>query len=551
MQPERVVPIWKDLLLLAVVCMTVWGITCGLWDIRGPDEGRYTQVAKEMLQNGNWLHLTVLDQPYDQKPPLAFWLFAAMLWLHKGVVSSGLVRLPSAIGATVVVLLTYLIGRKQWSRRAGMMAALMLASSAVFLDDAPTVELNMLYTTFITLALFAWINRPAPDRLTLSRLLLFWIGVNAAFFVKGPLAFLIIASALIWEAANLREWRNLRLLRAWAGIPITLGLVALWFYSEKSAFGQGFVAKQVGGETVGRFLQGSHSAPFWFYLPRLFTSIFPPWALLLIPATAAAWRSGRQLDRPVPTLLGWLIPPFLVLTMANGKRESYLLPLIPAFSLFSAWYVETRLAGKPAPLWLRWLAVVLAAAVAILAFGAVVVFLREPQRYAAQGFEFTILQYVVWMLGGVALVSLAVLAAKKLRRWEHGVYFVASTILVGGFLNFASINPAIDSRQTTRPLAEALRPMLANNGVRVIGALGKVAEAEYHVYGDYHVREFKPKNLRPADPTNPDVMVISEKIASANESALHNGLIAAGYREPVKLTVSKDDTYIYQRAAHP
>jgi 4-amino-4-deoxy-L-arabinose transferase-like glycosyltransferase len=535
---------WRDLLMLACICMAVWGFTAGLWDIRGPDEGRYTQVAKELLQNHNWLHLTVLGQPYDQKPPLAFWFFAAMLWIKGGVVSSGLLRLPSAVGATVVVLLTYLVASRHWGRRAGLTSGLILASTAVFLNAAPTVELNMLYGLFIMVALYAWANRPEPGVLPLPRLLLFWLGVNAAFFVKGPLALLIIFSAIVWEAAAQRSWRNLRLLKLWAGIPVTLGLIAAWFMAEKTAFGGGFVAQQVGGETVGRLLKGAHTEAWWYYFPRFFSSIAPVWSLLFIPAAIFTWRRRRQLDAPVPLIIGWLIVPFLLLTIANGKRESYVVPLMPALALLNAWFIEKKLGEKAAPAWSRWLAVFLFGVVAAGLAGLVCWFAGNPDRYLDRGLQISRLSIIVWVGLAAALAVGGWFAFARIRTWHGVAYGIASVLLVGAFVNFATIYPAIDIAQSTRPLADYIRPRL-NQEPRLVGAMGKVSEPEYHVYGDYGVREFKPKAFDPRTPDLPGILCISAKLSSIED--IRQGLVAAGYGEPTRLSVSRDDILVFQK----
>src|SRR5262245_232490 len=39
-----------------------------------PDEGRYAQIPKEMLDRGDWLTPTLQGEPYLDKPPLFYWL---------------------------------------------------------------------------------------------------------------------------------------------------------------------------------------------------------------------------------------------------------------------------------------------------------------------------------------------------------------------------------------------------------------------------------------------------------------------------------------------
>ena len=149
--------------ILIAASALLWILPGFLWDIRGPDEGRYVQIAKEILASGNWLELTLQGLPYDQKPPLTFWLLALMIKAGNGALISGLLRLPSAVSATIIVAMTYLLGRRFWSARAGWFAACALMTSFGFYDDAPTIELNMLFTAPIIGAIYLWLTRPNRD----------------------------------------------------------------------------------------------------------------------------------------------------------------------------------------------------------------------------------------------------------------------------------------------------------------------------------------------------------------------------------------------------
>src|SRR4051812_37022741 len=41
-----------------------------------PDEGRYAQIPKEMVEGGSWIVPTLQGEPYLDKPPLMYWLVA-------------------------------------------------------------------------------------------------------------------------------------------------------------------------------------------------------------------------------------------------------------------------------------------------------------------------------------------------------------------------------------------------------------------------------------------------------------------------------------------
>lgn len=146
--------------LLLALCLGLWSWTAGLWDLWDADEGRYAQVAHELLGRGNWLLLTLQGEPYDQKPPLPFWIFAAMLKVNGGEISTWLLRLPPILFAMATVFLTWSIGRRRLGERAGLMAAVVLLTTAQFAGDAPSVELNVMLTGWVTLGLWAWLTRP-------------------------------------------------------------------------------------------------------------------------------------------------------------------------------------------------------------------------------------------------------------------------------------------------------------------------------------------------------------------------------------------------------
>ena len=179
---------FKPLLVLLALGVVLWVCTCGLWDVRGPDEGRYTQVARELLQRHNWLVLTVQGHPYDQKPPLAFWFFALALKIAGGV-NTWALRMPGVLAALGTIALTYGIALQRWGTRAAFFAGLFLLAAPAFIDDAPAVELNMLYAFFTIAALAVWLQFEFvnPDsRLPWARAALFWLCVAAAFFCERP-----------------------------------------------------------------------------------------------------------------------------------------------------------------------------------------------------------------------------------------------------------------------------------------------------------------------------------------------------------------------------
>jgi hypothetical protein len=89
-------------------------------------------------------------------------------------------------------------------------------------------------------------------------------------------------------------------------------------------------------ELVQRFASSAHgrSKPFWFFAPVLLGG-FLPWVAWLPGIIGAAWRRfrARELGMSHGLLLGWILPPLLILSFSGSKLPTYVLPLLPGLAL--------------------------------------------------------------------------------------------------------------------------------------------------------------------------------------------------------------------------
>jgi 4-amino-4-deoxy-L-arabinose transferase-like glycosyltransferase len=77
--------------------------------------------------------------------------------------------------------------------------------------------------------------------------------------------------------------------------------------------------------------------PTWYFLPYLVAGFFP-WILVAGAAGVARWREIRTDERrPLVYLLLWVALPLLFFSLSQSKRPHYLLPLVPAAALLTAW----------------------------------------------------------------------------------------------------------------------------------------------------------------------------------------------------------------------
>src|SRR5713226_2854325 len=99
------------------------------------DEARFAQATKQMVESGEYVDIRFQDEVRYKKPVGIYWLqagvvkTASVLGLRDALTTIWLYRIPSLIGAIGAVLLTYWTALAFVSRRAAVLAGLMMASS--------------------------------------------------------------------------------------------------------------------------------------------------------------------------------------------------------------------------------------------------------------------------------------------------------------------------------------------------------------------------------------------------------------------------------------
>ncbi len=172
----------------------------GLWE---PDEARYAEIAREMLQSGNLLvpHLNYVA--YVEKPPVLYWLTTLSFWIFG--VSEFAARLPVALSAITGILATYFFALRAFGRRHAILAAAILATTPLYALMAQVLTTDMTLTAFVTIATFAlYLHWQEGGRWCWIA----YVAMGLAMMTKGPVgAALPILSMLIWLALN-RELRG-------------------------------------------------------------------------------------------------------------------------------------------------------------------------------------------------------------------------------------------------------------------------------------------------------------------------------------------------------
>lgn len=337
----------RDLLLLAVVIGIPFFQYLSALPLIDPDEGRYAEIPREMLERGDLITPTLNYVKYFEKPPLLYWINAASLKIF-GLNEFG-ARFPSALCGLLTVLVLYVIARKLYGRRCALISALILGTSAGFVLQSRIILTDMLLTFCLTAALGAFIVAAQREGRR-SRALpwyLFYLFCALATLAKGLIGIVFPAGIIFFYLLLGRRWRLLSEMRLATGLLLFLAVAAPWFVAvslRNPEFAYFFFIH----EHFERFTSTVHGRyqPFWFFVPVLLGTMLP-WVFFIPGALVKGWRDRHHEDGQAGMyLLIWALLIFLFFSKSSSKLVPYILPVFPPLALLVGHRIDLVLDGR-------------------------------------------------------------------------------------------------------------------------------------------------------------------------------------------------------------
>ena len=338
----------RDLLILTAVLGVPFFQFLGRLPLIDPDEGRYAEIPREMLERGDLITPTLNYVKYFEKPPLLYWINAASIRLFGP--SEFAARLPSALCGLLTVLATYLITRKLYDRRTALFSAIILGTSAGFVMQSRIILTDMLLTFCLTAALGAFIVAAQREGRRGGALpwYLFYLFCALAVLAKGLIGIVFPGGICIIYLLVTGKWRvTLPRMRIVTGLLLFLGVTVPWFVAvslQNPEFARFFFIH----EHFERFTSTVHgrSQPIWFFLPVLLGTMLP-WSFLIPGALVRAWSNRRHENGPPGLyLLIWIAVIFLFFSKSGSKLVPYILPIFPPLAILIAHRITTLLEGR-------------------------------------------------------------------------------------------------------------------------------------------------------------------------------------------------------------
>ncbi len=246
----------------------------------------------------------------------------------------GFERIAAALFGVATVYLAYELGRLLYGRRAGLLAALLLAlmpyhvvvTRQVLLDGPMTFWATLtlvLFVRFLTAGSRAWLYAAGA-----GMGLTFLSKETSIVLVGGLYAFLALTPEL---GARLRDLAVALALMALVVAPFPLSLML----AGRTGTGESYLTWQL-------FRRPNHD---WLFYPQTVPEVIGP--LVLLAAGMGLWLLRREGSWRERLLLCWIAVPLAFFQLWPVKGFQYLLPAAPAIAVLAGRALSARWASRP------------------------------------------------------------------------------------------------------------------------------------------------------------------------------------------------------------
>jgi 4-amino-4-deoxy-L-arabinose transferase-like glycosyltransferase len=327
-------------LILLILAIILYTMSLGNVPLRDWDEGYYGIVARDMVENNNWLYLTYLDEPFLLKPPLMIWLVAISYKL--GGINEFTSRFPVAIITALGVPLIYLIARELFNQKnveifhetsLNFNKKIPLFTALVYLTLLPVVRhgrlamMDGIIVTFFLISIYCLLKSKTNKIYGIG----VGLGLGCIALTKGVLVLLLGFIIKLFVLVN-REYKLLKNVYLWLGIILGLMAVFSWYWLQYQQYGDTFINVHFKSQSFDRLstaVEGNKGSIFYYVIELLKYTI--PWLLFLPQGLILAWQNK---DKPWGNLILIGFTVYLVtISLMGTKLPWYIMPIYPFFTL--------------------------------------------------------------------------------------------------------------------------------------------------------------------------------------------------------------------------
>ncbi|MBA7655583.1 Undecaprenyl phosphate-alpha-4-amino-4-deoxy-L-arabinose arabinosyl transferase [subsurface metagenome] len=298
-------------------------------------------TAREMLESSDWVWPTYNGEPRLHKTPLSYWMVAGLAKIT-GKVDEFTARMPNVIFAVLsIAAILYFVN--QWlSFRIAVLSAAVWATSLGYIRYSHNARPEMVLTFFIAmcfLSFYSAITTRSRKR-QVAYMLVFWTSFGVANLAKGPAPLPLVLMPLFFYVAVFRQWKQIPKLLPVIGTVVFLAIVLPWplAIAHRLNWDLGVWKREFVDRFLGSYARGDY--PLYYYLLIMFKYITPWVAFLPMALAAPFYRVWNKKQPAMKFLWLWFVVGLAFFTISGGKRQHYILPLMPAMAILIGILIE-------------------------------------------------------------------------------------------------------------------------------------------------------------------------------------------------------------------
>ncbi|MDQ3321156.1 MAG: glycosyltransferase family 39 protein [Acidobacteriota bacterium] len=370
-------------IIFASIVVFVYFFALGSISLLGPDESRYSQVAREMFERNDFVTPTLGGFNWFEKPALLYWLQIVSYKIFG--VSEFAARFGSALFGLGTIFSLWILGKAVSSQRSAVSRDfvrdeqaiddsrltihdlpnwlfIIAASSIGLLAFSRGASFDIILTFPITAALVAFFIFDQAEKKSgftfHFSLFTFHFFIGVALLAKGLIGIVFPLAIVAFYYVLSRRLPNKTFVSSllW-GTLLSLAVAALWYVPMYLTNGWTFIDEFFIQHHFARYTSNKyqHPQPFWFFLLVLPLMTLPwlPFFLAsvwgLIKVQGSKFKVQRQENSSTLNssnsklqtfALAWLLVPLVFFSFSGSKLPGYILPALPAALILTAEYVS-------------------------------------------------------------------------------------------------------------------------------------------------------------------------------------------------------------------
>ncbi|MDZ7613142.1 MAG: glycosyltransferase family 39 protein [Flavobacteriaceae bacterium] len=301
-------------------------------------ESRNFITAREMLQNGNWIHTTMNLEPRYEKPPLPTWMTAASASVF-GLDSIAGLRLPAALMAIFLVFTSYFFGKKLLKdQNQAFYGALILATSFYIVFAGRNGQWDIFAHSFMFFSIYQYFLAFESEKIVWKHWILAGFFSGLTIMSKGPIPHYALLLPFLIAYGFVFRYKGFR--NKWKALFVSILVMAivglswaLYIYITDGPTAFATAEKETGSWS-------KHNVrPFYYYWNFFIQSGL--WTFFAFMAILYPYMIRRvQNEKIYKFYFLWTVFAVIVLSFVPIKKARYLMPVLIPLAFTTSFYIE-------------------------------------------------------------------------------------------------------------------------------------------------------------------------------------------------------------------